>query len=267
MSDTPNYLQKIKELRKRLKEKAYQLESNALFFPLELRGLITKDELFGIYSSVSWKENKECLEYHLNEGNPYRANKEESGYARTLNFIFDPLSHDIYLILETKRKRVLRKDLNIPVFSGTDKSTKTAWRIDGERPEQYANSVYYAKNEAEAIEAQSEAITSQSVQRSDLPTYVNLLISGQPFQKTKIRKLNDQAVASQYEYKLSLYSKWANKGTLNHLIGKKNIAPKSKLNCLTTQLLIAIKALHDKNIIHQDIKPVNILLSKDGQGN
>jgi serine/threonine protein kinase len=269
MSDAPNYSKKIYALHQRLVRNLNFLDEH-FTVPSELNGLITVEELYRIYQTLTLPNNHMYLYSKLKTGQPHRLSKETSTLPRSLNFIIDPLTHDIYLILETKRKTIDGKDFSIEIFSGAEKSTKSAWRIDSVIPEKYANAVFYAEDEEDIQDACHEAFLSKKIQEPHKTPFLTLIIAGEPISKKgerrRVLSLKDSVTYLPYQKKISLYSKWAQQGDLTKCLNKKMEFNQEKINQLTLQLFLAIKSLHDKDIIHHDIKPENILLFKNEAG-
>jgi serine/threonine protein kinase len=263
--------QKIKEFYERLAKKMEETEQQSTL-PKELKSLIARDDLIDIYRTVLRYENiKTQIIATLKAGKPFRWAKEESGLSRTINIIFDPDTNDIFLMLETKSKVIDASDTtikdipNTPKFSGTSKTAKPAWRIDSPKPTKYANAVFYAKVKSELKEAKVEASIGRKAAKQKTNTFLNQTTMGPKIKVPGTRSANSE----QYESKQSFYSKWASGGSLSDFL-KSNKGQNLSLiqsKKLAAQLLLSVKAMHDSNLIHQDIKTSNILVFQDEQGN
>jgi len=134
----------------RLEKNKAEIEETGCL-PKELIGLISVEDLKRCYQFVIGRRH--FLTQHFNDAaledaQSYRLDKKYTQLPRTLNIIFDIEKRDLYLILETKRKKEgfngqVVKQFNMQTFSGTSKTTKPAWRIDSEAPEKWANAVFY----------------------------------------------------------------------------------------------------------------------------
>jgi serine/threonine protein kinase len=258
MVDLTHQHQKADEFLQRIKDRHEELYTQHRL-PIELKGLLTIEELKAIYWEFIYSGNTLYSVYDLKNQFPYRIAKEDSGLARTVNLILHPVTKEMCLILETKRKTTAKKDRAMPVLSGSYKTTKPAWRIDSIQPEKYANSVYYATDHYGIEKAKKEVLFSQKVQTRGADIFTNLMIAGAAFNKAGVQKVQDQK-------KISLYSKWANLGDLALCLKSNPAFTKSQLDELTTQLLISVENLHEKGFIHQDIKLENVLIYKDDAG-
>lgn len=128
MSDAQNNKdQKVKEFYDRLALRLSELKAASA--PSDaLTKFITKADLIEIYRNVFRNQQlKKYLRHDLML--PIYWSKEDSHLARTVNIVFDPLTNDICLMLETKSKvldasNATKKDSqNTPKFSGTSKTT------------------------------------------------------------------------------------------------------------------------------------------------
>jgi serine/threonine protein kinase len=266
--------QQISDFFQRIKER--RLASHAV--PMQLQGLIQSQDLHNIYGHVI--ANKQQLKTELKKGKPFRLDKSNTGLARTLNFIVDFKTGEIELILETKSKNELnQKNPNTKVFSGSFKSTKAAWRIDSAIPKKMANAVFYVERstlpskekrekaeEASLAEAVTETAFAQSIIQKNpgKNTFINCPVLGEVVNKTGLRKSHKTL----YVKKISFYSKWAQYGNLTDFL-KTNEAKSlsfQQLSEMARELVIAVKAVHDAGVIHQDIKTDNILVSRDEFG-
>jgi serine/threonine protein kinase len=270
MSDAQNNKdQKVKEFYDRLALRLSELKAASA--PSDaLTKFITKADLIEIYRNVFRNQQlKKYLRHDLML--PIYWSKEDSHLARTVNIVFDPLTNDICLMLETKSKvldasNATKKDSqNTPKFSGTSKTTKPAWRIDTSKPIKYANAVFYAQKKVDLEGATTEAELPKkivSVQQKDI--FLTLSATGGIIDEPGTRSSNQKP----YKSKKSFYSKWANKGNLDVFL-KSNEAKaltSNQLDELSKHLLMAVDAMHRKNFIHQDIKPDNILVFLDENG-
>jgi hypothetical protein len=254
--------EKISELFQRIEERKAE-QQNAL--PESLTPLIKVADLNAIYSYLI--DNQEKIEKELENGKPYRLDKKTTLLARTLNFIIDPISKDIILILETKRKVASnRKNLKTKTFSGSFKTTKVAWRIDSETPQKMANAVYYVDRNASLSDAQKEAMAAQKVVNANpgVDCYINVPALGPVIAKAGIRK-KDKV---KYSKKQSFYSIWASGGSLdNFMISNEfKLLNVQQIDTMAEQLLTSLIKLHQAGMIHQDIKPDNILVFKNELG-
>lgn len=267
--------QKINDFFRRIEQHFEQTQT----LPAELTNLIQQDKLKNIYGYFLC--NRAHFEARLAKGQPFRLDKKRTNLARTLNVIFHPQTKEPILLLETKSKNALnQKDANSKVYSGAYKSTKVAWRIDSQTPEKVANAVFYInKIEKERAAKQTEVIThalseaKKEVYLSDMVAKntpneqinVNCPVLGQVIDKPGIRK----STKINYVQKISFYSAWAQEGTLDTFLETeqaKALTP-DRLNQMAKQLIKGLVAIHKSGVIHQDIKPANILVFNDGIGN
>ncbi len=247
--------------------------------PKALIGLISVEDLKRCYQFVIGR--RPLLTEHFNDAvledaQSYRLDKKHTQLPRTLNIIFDIEKSDFYLILETKRKKEelngqVVKELSMKTFSGASKTTKPAWRIDGESPEKWANAVFYvsksnpASEQALLTRALVEARFAQSfVQEKQKPPVLNCPSLGAVIPKSGLRVNNQKKVL--YARKISFYSKWADGGDLEDFLKspKGKMLTREQRDKIAIQLLQAVKIMHDAHAIHQDIKLKNILVFSDG---
>lgn len=253
--------EKIKAFLKRVTENLEALNKSKQV-PIELSDLISLKELQTIYWGIIF-EGENFLWCQLKGGMPYRLSKEQSKLPHTLNLIFEPEDNELCLILETKRKiRGGAKNSNLTPLAGRYKSTKLAWRIDSSMPEKYANSVYYFNDNYEGGKARHEVALSKMLQDSRESVFINVMTEGVVIQKSGERRWvsGDEQMAESYNQKISLYSKWANEGDLQTWLDRNPTLDQREINCITTQLLIAIQHMHHRGWVHQDLKPANILV-------
>jgi serine/threonine protein kinase len=271
MSDTSILDSKITEFYERLVQNVNQINQSSEV-PELIRPFIQKNDLLSIYEKLltDKKINKHMRPYLSNQA-PVRMDKLDWQLARTINIVFDPQTDDICLMLETKHKTAStnHKNPNTPIHSGRYKTVKPCWRIDTMLPIKYANAVFYADEEISFSEdAIREADYSKKLAQKHLGAHIPLqkIAPGALFKKTGTRKLVSKHAFVQ---KISLYSSWAEESTLEDFLKTdrgKNLSLDQK-NSLAYQLLYALKILHDEHFIHQDIKPENILIFMDDQGN
>jgi hypothetical protein len=259
------YEQKIDEFFQKIQARSNEQRSE---LPIELEGLIQLQDLNAIYDFLL--QNEAWFKNHpnLRAGQPYRLDKADSRLPRTLNFIMDPQTGDIALILETKSKNDQNtKNTKAQSFSGSFKTTKVAWRIDQPIPQKMANAVYYVSKYTSLDEAYVEANAAQKVIKTNpgVDCFVNAPALGDLVHKQGIRKSNNRL----YTQKQSFYSSWAAGKSLAEFLKTKKAhwLTIGQLDMLARQLLIAVKSVHDAGMIHQDIKPDNILVYKDALGN
>jgi serine/threonine protein kinase len=262
MSDAPHADQKISEFYQRLAHNVEKLKKQKNV-PAKLKNLITMPDYLAIYEGLLNNEalKKQMIE-KLKMGMPIRLSKALGYFSRTINIIFDAESQDIFLMLETKTKTAAgKKSHKTPIFRGASKTIKPVWRIDSPHPIKYANAVSYGKKGKATIEkAKAEALISQSISKkySHFHTGLHLVTTGAVFEKNGIRH------KKVYDEKISFYSKWASENNLNSFLNgvEANTLDFEERNLLALQLLFAVKLIHDENYIHQDIKNMNIFISK-----
>lgn len=238
----------------------------------KLSPFITQADLLKTYCKVLTDEDfKNQVEASLKIGAPIRLAKEQSGLPYTFNIIFDPETQEVVLLLETKskilspeNKATIIKNPSVEIFSGSYKTVKAAYRIDTLHPQKWANAVYYAENKNDLDEMQEEEAVSRNTAKNKPSTFINRIIAGSIIDKVGIRAEKN----TPFKQKQSVYSKWANCGSLRSFIQNthQNLTDRQK-GLLTKQLLTAVYTLHKENIIHQDIKSENILVFKDTNGN
>ena len=262
----------------RLEKNKAEIEETGCL-PKELIGLISVEDLKRCYQFVIGRRH--FLTQHFNDGaledeQSYRLDKKYTQLPRTLNIIFDIEKSHFYLMLETKRKKEgfngqVVEQLSMKTFSGASKTTKPAWRIDGESPEKWANAVFYvpksnpASEQALLTRALVEARFAQSfVQEKQKPPVLNCPSLGAVIPKSGLRVNNQKKVL--YARKISFYSKWADGGDLEDFLKspKGKMLTREQRDKIAIQLLQAVKIMHDAHAIHQDIKLKNILVFSDG---
>lgn len=273
--ENPNKLKVVEKLRAFLQRIQNNLEvlNKEKIVPPALESYIGLKELQSIYAGLIGWSNQNLLE-QLEKHQAYRLSKENSHFSHTINLIVDPLTQEIYLILETKSKvlssnNVLVKNYKVtPKLSGSFKTTKPSWRIDCAVPEKFANSVVYINTNNELEEVKKEVSVSQELQVNGRDTYINMMIQGRVFKKQTIREMAMPQGSKKltYEKKVSIYSRWAEEGDLCAWLERNPYPNQELLKCFTTQLLTAIQHMHEKGWVHQDIKLKNILVFKEQDG-
>lgn len=272
---------KIDALFDQLKARRNEAEDK---MPDALKGLITRGDYHHILNYII--DNRAALEIELAKG-PYHLARDKfsesrkkyidgADISRSVNFIIDPKTGDFQLILETKSKIVDEHGLTIKnpnpqVFSGAFKSTKAAYRIDTPAPIKMANAVFYAtkkgkEKEKQLAEAKTEALLSQKAVEGlgEERKFINVTSLGQLRDDTGVRGTNNIP----YFAKQSHYSEFAECGDLDNVLKNPEKFPLTKKdkNDIAQSILKAVEILHNKNIVHQDIKPANILIYKDEKG-
>ncbi len=251
---------------------------NQFGLPKELKELISFSGLKSIYHYIQAPQQQTDIFNILIHHVPHRLAKEDSQLDRTLNFIIDPLTSDINLILETKSKVVnqdgITEKTQIPVFVGTTKSTKPAWRIDTPTPLKMANAVFYVHNE-KAIDKKlrkartAELIAQTIVEKAGIEAekHINVTAIGVELKKTGYRKHTEDNQPIPYFAKQSYYSPYA-LGDLETFLSKTapNNLSTTVRNRMAEYLLQGIKYIHDAGVIHQDIKITNLLVYPDKDG-
>lgn len=242
---------KISEFFQRIQAR---IEEDA--FPKELNGLIKKEDLIEIYEYIA--SEKEFVEYRLKQNKPLRLAKERTKFSRTLNFIYENGTQKIRLLIETKRKNASNvKTETQEVFRGGSKKIKPAWAIDEAKPQKFANATIRFRHIEEYNDLSKEytILANAITTHPELGRFVNALSLGSILEKTK-------------EYKISLYSPWANRYHLKDFLMTEegmSLSMQQKNN-FALQLIQAVKTLHAVGIYHQDIKLDNILVFENEQG-
>ncbi|MBI2791200.1 MAG: protein kinase family protein [Gammaproteobacteria bacterium] len=183
----------------------------------------------------------------LRPGQAYQIHKrDKSILPRTLT-ILHHRDGEFKLIVDTKRK--LADDTKIP--KGNEKrgavkgSGKTAWRIDTGDVE-YFSLIVKPKSKKELDVLIDEVNISQSL-ASD---YVNENELGQLY-------------VSGPDSKIAVYSLKANDSLADVLDGGSiNFTP-DDIDQMILDMLEGVKTLHDANLVHQDLKPANLLVYGD----
>ena len=248
--------------------------------PNELKGLISFQSLKTIYFYLQVREVKAWVEKELlTPDDTLRLDKIHTQLARTLNLIIDPLTQDIQLILETKskveNKEGVTEKSSIPVFCGTTKSTKPAWRIDTPKPIKMANAVFYA-HEEQTIDQDLQAARDSAFIAEDIvekagveaSKFINVMAIGV---ERKVKGLRIHTFTNEtlpYFAKQSYYSEYA-LGDLTTILSEAthyhNLSLKT-CHYMTENLLQALKLVQDAGVILQDIKPDNILVYQNEEG-
>ncbi len=246
--------------------------------PKALENLVTEPQLKAMYDYIKNPINQAFLTKHLLTGIPYHLNKTNTGLARTLNIVFDPIRHDVQLILETKSKVINKKGFtkkgSVQVCTGTEKSIKPAWRIDTPIPIKMANAVYYAKgdsnNNPNALEdARINASLATHVAKlggSPAEKLMNLTAVGVVMYKKDVRSYTPNFSYEPYYAKQSFYSEYAI-GDLERILSHSMKYPITATlrNNMTHDLLLSLKFMQDAEVIHQDLKTRNILVFPDAK--
>lgn len=204
----------------------------------------------------------------LNETpNAYRLDKSKTKLPRTCNIVWDPVAENYVLFLELKSKLSNNSKNPTPcLFTGGFKRGKITARIDTPTPTSWVNMI--VKGDPVRLKQEMrEALLSQQLtvaanKNGDLfelspfkpriPTPINYSICSNlfPTADPKIKKL-------------SLYAPYAEMGSLKTVLDRKIALTEAEKISLVYGLLSAVKIMHDNNVIHQDIKPDNILIFKN----
>lgn len=269
MSDI-DYRSKIAAFYQRLSDKTEKI-TKLKKVPKSLISAISFPNYLSIFNRlISDNALKTSIEKQLKLGKPVRIAKELNYFVRTLNIVFEPENNDICLMLETKTKsKSNKRNTKTPILMGRQKKVKPAWRIDTPTPEKYANAVLYgnsSKNETEKMNLEL------ALQKATLPIKLSarflkyehgfhLATIGASFEKQGLQHITQKP----YTQKISLYSKWANQADLDSFLKNpkiKKMLTVEECDILAIQLLFTVFLMHDQNIIHQDIKTLNILTFK-----
>lgn len=197
---------------------------------------------------------------------PVRLDKANTQLARTLNITECPLSGEIVATLETKSKSAEnQKIIKRSLFSGSFKNGKQAHRLDTVNAHPTLNLVYYHIEDREtqaAIENENsipillyKKAYELGYPHDKIPFQKTVL--GSTFQKDTLR------LEMRYTHRTSFYTELAPLGHLSaQLQQNRTLTPAIRLN-LAYQLLSALDIMQRANVIHQDLKPTNILVYSD----
>lgn len=239
-----DFLMRVQNAYEKLKSKG----KSKLTLPRKLEKLITIDQLKKIYLYILHNDN---ILLYLAKQQPFRMNKVQTGLARTCHVLLTPEGH-YRLILDTKSKLASGKKQNAIVGKGAYGNVKAAWRIDGS-PQEWVNKSALGLDTLNSV---FEATVTSNFKSNQSLVHKTLLSA--PFlkpHKTNSNKPNLQFRIGEYSPKAM--------GDLEKISNQKTIRfSKDEKNQLVLQLLQAIKICHDDDVIHQDIKPRNILLYK-----
>ncbi|MCS5708481.1 protein kinase [Candidatus Berkiella cookevillensis] len=218
--------------------------ANKNVVPDLLEDIFFQDDLKNIFEYVINYVTRNVTKLsNLVNGKSIRLNKGTTKLARNLQ-ISKSASGKLRLFVETNRKSKMgTKDLsNALLGKGTFKTVLRCYQLDSDIPKTWACS----KIKSEIREAISEAeLTNQLVH----PHIAHFEI-GTRYKNGK---------------KITLYSKLAI-GTLEDVInGNISCSPEEK-EILMMQIMDAVAFTHAKNVVHQDIKPQNILIYRDKSG-
>lgn len=199
----------------------------------------------------------------LEKGQSVRIAKEDDDkLPRTINI--SRLSSGEYMfIVDTKSKLASgQKDKDKALLGkGTAGTVKPAWRVDTDKPEEWVNKVSGSrldkagKKEISHIDmAYFEAQFSQNIVQNMALNHVpiNVSILGQLFCKSnqdKISQFSPRAVSSLHDLLAD---------------SKKTISEKQK-DKIAADVIWALKIMHSSQLVHQDIKPANILVTYNGK--
>lgn len=218
--------------------------ANKSVVPDLLEDLFFPDDLKNIFEYVINYVTRNMTKLsNLANGNSIRLNKGTTKLQRNIQ-ISKSNSGKLRLFVETNRKSKMgTKDLpNALLGKGTFKTVLRCYQLDSDIPKIWACS----KIKSEIREAISEAeLTNQLVH----PHIAHFEI-GTRYKNGK---------------KITLYSKLAI-GTLEDIVnGKISCSPEEK-EILMMQIIDAVAFIHSKDVVHQDIKPQNILIYRDKSG-
>ncbi|MBS0289312.1 MAG: protein kinase [Proteobacteria bacterium] len=229
----------------------------------ELSQLISREHLSTIfdYFSENKKQNVTVNDFgpkiaKLAPNESLRLDKNKTGLPRTLN-VLRTHQGEFMLLLETKSKLANGKKQSLDIIDGNSKSGKPAWRIDSKEVAYFNLVVPLEKDKDEdkdknLLEIKQEVIFSQQFSSR----YIDTKQLGQKFTKTKNNKTQN---------KVSVYSEKANCGSLRSFMKTdtyKHFYLKQKY-LLLLDIFNGVKLIHEKNYVHQDLKPDNILIEGD----
>ncbi len=220
------------ELAKKLSDKDYQ-------------------EILNFFSNENNKELQDSL-LLLKPGDSIRFSKESTQLPRTINIVRSS-NGEYKLIAETKRKlQDNTKDLDMPVARGAIKTGKPSWRLDVQ--EEYFGLTMSVGNDHPHLKEYIEEIKKESELSRSLgenSTAICATETGQIYEKngrTKITVYSPKAI-----------------GTLDSVLESLSDNREAKEQ-LIDDLLKGVKAMHDAGMVHQDLKPQNLLVYKDING-
>lgn len=205
----------------------------------DLAYLITADNLKEIYDYVL---NQPSI---LKPGESLYLTQAQTGLPRAISIIHD-INDEYKLIIETKSELWDRSKQNLTKIKGLEKSGKNSWRLDKEE-ELYFSLTMKIKSDKHYQEILKEVRISQMFNTETLNKYD----LGQPYCKNGV-------------WKVKLYAPKAI-DNLTELLKYREHLSDHQIEILIRDLLIATKTLHDQDIVHQDIKPANVLVWGNAQ--
>jgi serine/threonine protein kinase len=252
----------------------FTTHTEAYFFKLRLNSIldqfkVTKTVPEALKNKISSENYGAILNYLMSyqiTTLPVRLDKASTQLARTLNITECPLSGEIVATLETKSKNAVNEKLkNFFGFSGSFKNGKEAHRLDTLNAHPTLNLVYYHmgdQNTQTAIENENsipillyKKANELGCPHNKIPFQITVL--GSTVQKDTIR------LKKRYTHRTSFYTELA---PLGHLSSQLKQNPSLTLAIrldLVYQLLLALDIMQQANVIHQDLKPTNILVYSD----
>lgn len=232
--------------------------------PNLIRLYIEDTALQGVYAYLLKDEVKNKIQQAFKNaqasGKPltYRIEKSNQTCARTLTILQD-LNGDLIPILETKSKLAYGKKREKGAFAhleGGNKNGKSCWRIDCYPPVKWINQLPIKRTKLKAHEIVEEALLSQKIAQAAMGqqehTPVNYSLLGPSWRKGKA-------------YQQSAYSPMA-ETSLRTLLKEKWVLSDKDKNRIAQDILLGVQAMHKIGMIHQDIKPGNILITPSKEG-
>lgn len=212
--------------------------------PTSLRQAFYKADLNQIYAfAIEYIKQHQRLLENLKPGDAIRFDKSDYHLPRTIQITVSEKGK-LHLFVETNRKsKTGEKDLaDAFIGAGTYKTVLRCYRLDSKSAKAWAC--------AKIKEDIDDAIKEASLANRLVHPHIFHCEVGQKYKNGN---------------KIALYSKLAI-GTLDDVINGKIYASEQDKNTLIMQIFDAVDFMHANQVIHQDIKPENVLIFKDKDG-